>query len=420
MATNKRSWLILSVVVLVLALIAVGCGSNVPAASNTPLPANTSAPAAQPATAPADTQAAPQAASDTLTVAISSSLDNFDPLTNAGDPFRNSVRLTMYNTLMAYDAQTDLVPSLAESYDTQNDGQTYIFHLRPNVKWHDGTPLKAADVKYTFDRVADKSVGVYYADLLSDVSKVTVIDDNTVQVDLSDRSVGFLDALINMSIVKDGSGDFNRTNPVGTGPFRFVQFVPNEKLVLEANPDYWEPGIPTIKGLVIVPISDGQVALQNLEAGSVDVVMDIPAALVPSVKGRSDITLIQQPTTTMAYIDFFSKNMPSTDPRIRQAMIMCLDYSAVDKIVYGGIGYASQDIIPRGTWAYTPITDYPYDPVAAKKLLAAAGFPNGFKITIDGLGGIRYAQPDCDDLAGRLERMRDHRGCARLGIQHLA
>lgn len=328
------------------------------------------------------------AASGTLTVATTTSLDNLDPLTNAGDPYRNSVRLTMFDTLVAYDAHSKLRPSLAASWKTQQKGKIYVFSLRKNVTWQDGKPLTAADVVYTFKRVANKKVGVYFADLLSNVSSAAALNSTAVKVTLKKPSAGFLDSLINMSIVQNGSGNTNRTHPVGTGPFMFKNFTPNQQLVLVPNTHYFG-GAPTVSQLVFIPVSSSQVAYQNLQAGSVNVVTDLAPTLYKTAKGASGVKAYSVPSTTMAYIDFFSKNMPSKDPRLRQAMMLCLNESAVNTIAYQGIGSVNQNIIPPGSFFYSPVVKpYPFDPAAAKKLLAAAGFPNGFKITIDGLQGF--------------------------------
>jgi peptide/nickel transport system substrate-binding protein len=315
------------------------------------------------------------------------SLADMDPLTNSGDPYRNSVRLALFDTLTRYDGN-QLVPSLA-TWKAAAGGKSYDFTLRPGVKFQDGKALTAEDVKYTFGRVADKKVGVYFADLLGDVKTVKVTGTDTFTVTLSAPSAGFLDALINMSIVEAGTGESNRTHPVGTGPFTFVQLVPNEKLVLKKNPSYWRTGRPLLDGLEFDPVKESQVGLQNLRAGSVDVVSDLPATLWKTAQSDSSLTTVQRPSTTMTYADFFSKNMPSKDPRVRQAMLMCFDSAAALKIAYGGIGTTEQNILPPASPFFSDVVKpYAFDPAAAKKLLAAAGFPNGFKITIDGLQGF--------------------------------
>lgn len=320
-------------------------------------------------------------------MAINVSLADLDPLTNGGDPYRNSVRLAMFDTLTRYDGNK-LVGSLA-TWKAANGGKTYDFTLRSGVKFQDGKPLTAKDVKYTFARVADKKVGVYFADLLGDVKKVTVTGPETFRVTLAAPSAGFLDALINMSIVEDGSGDRNRTHPVGTGPFSFVELVPNEKLVLKKNPDFWRSGLPLLDGLEFDPVKESQVGLQNLRASTVDLVTDLPATLWKTAQSDSSLTAVQRPSTTMAYADFFSKNLPSKDPRLRQAMLMCFDSDAALKVAFGGIGTISQNVIPPSSPFYSDVVQpYKFDPAAAKQLLADAGFPNGFSITIDGLQGF--------------------------------
>jgi peptide/nickel transport system substrate-binding protein len=323
----------------------------------------------------------------TLRIAINVSLADMDPLTNSGDPYRNSVRLAMFDTLTRYE-NNKLVPSLA-SWKALDGGKTYEFTLRDGVKFSDGKTLTSQDVKYTFARVADKKVGVYFADLLSDVKSVDLLDARRFRVSLAGPSAGFLDALINMSIVENGSGDKNRTNPVGTGPFSFVKLVPNQELDLKKNPNYWRAGLPKLNEVQFVPVKESQVALQDLRGGSADLATDLPATLWKTAKTDPSLRAVQRPSTTMTYVDFFSKNLPTTDPRLRQAMVMCFDSQAALKIAYGGIGTISQNILPPGSPFYSDVVQpYPYDVAAAKKLLAKAGFPHGLSLTIDGLQGF--------------------------------
>jgi peptide/nickel transport system substrate-binding protein len=323
----------------------------------------------------------------TLRIAINVSLADMDPLTNSGDPYRNSVRLAMFDTLTRYD-NNKLVPSLA-TWKPLAGGKAYEFTLRNGVKFSDGKTLTSQDVKYTFARVADKKVGVYFADLLGDVKSVDVVDARRFRVTLAAPSAGFLDALINMSIVENNSGDTNRNHPVGTGPFTFVKLVPNQELDLKKNPNYWRKGLPKLDAVQFVPVKESQVALQDLRGGSADLATDLPGTLWKTAQTDSSLRAVERPSTTMTYVDFFSKNLPTKDPRLRQAMIMCFDSNAALKIAYGGIGTISQNILPPGSPFYTgDVQPYPYDPAAAKQLLAKIGYPHGLSLTIDGLQGF--------------------------------
>jgi peptide/nickel transport system substrate-binding protein len=370
------------VVVAALAAVVAGCGGSSGASADNPTTTSGAA---------GDNSATPVPASGkpggTLRIAINVSLADMDPLTNSGDPYRNSVRLAMFDTLTRYQ-NNKLVPSLA-TWSALDGGKAYEFTLRDGVKFSDGKTLTSDDVKYTFDRVADKKVGVYFADLLSDVKSVDVLDARRFRVTLAAPSAGFLDALINMSIVENGSGDKNRTHPVGTGPFTFVKLVPNQELDLKKNPNYWRSGLPKVDEVQFVPVKQSQVALQDLRAGSADLATDLPATLWKTARTDPSLRAVQRPSTTMTYVDFFSKNLPKTDPRLRQAMIMCFDSNAALKIAYGGIGTVSQNILPPGSPFYSDVVQpYRDDAAAAKKLLAEAGFPNGLSLTIDGLQGF--------------------------------
>jgi peptide/nickel transport system substrate-binding protein len=192
-----------------------------------------------------------------------------------------------------------------------------------------------------------------------------------------------------MSIVENGSGDKNRTHPVGTGPFTFVKLVPNQELDLKKNPNYWRKGLPKLDALQFAPVKESQVALQDLRAGSADLATDLPATLWKTARTDPSLRAVQRPSTTMTYVDFFSKNLPTKDPRLRQAMIMCFDSNAAEQIAYGGVGTISQNILPPGSPFFSNVVQpYAYNPTAAKQLLAQAGFPHGLSLTIDGLQGF--------------------------------
>lgn len=324
--------------------------------------------------------------SGSLTVAIPGDVNDFDPLTDGLDVYDNIGRLALFDSLSQLDAQMHAQPALATSWSS-SDGKTWVFHLRPHVKWHDGHAFTAADVRYSFQRLLDPKVGSYIANLGANINRVVAVDPLTVRFELKQVDASFVNTMVYISIVENGSGSSNKSHPIGTGPFEFVSWSPNEQIVLKANPDYWG-GAPKISQLILKPITDPNVALINLRGGSVDLITSITPSLVSQVKALSSASLIEiNPSTELDYVDFVSKKPPLNNPKVREALAMCFDLSAVQKLVYNGLGQPSNNWIAPTSPFYTPVPNFRYDPAAARTLLAQAGYPHGFPLTIEQLQG---------------------------------
>ncbi|MFB0515148.1 MAG: ABC transporter substrate-binding protein [Candidatus Neomarinimicrobiota bacterium] len=311
--------------------------------------------------------------------------DNYDPHTNDLMVFRQTIRLAIYDTLVRYDENLEMEPMLAESWENPDD-TTYIFHLREGVSWHDGEPFNAADVVHSFERVMNPDTGSYLATRLAQVDSVEALDDHTVKVVMKEVNAAFLDNLVAISIVPEHVGDEIRSNPVGTGSFTFVEWEPNERIVLAKNENYWKEGLPYLDKIVFKIIPDTQVALTNLEAGEVDLVDWLTPADAEIAKTLEGVELYVVPDTTqLAFweVSPTSAVEPLRDPKVRQALVMCIDREAIGDLVFKGYGQPAINPIPEKSWAYTEIKDYGYDPAKAKELLAELGYKEGdisFKI----------------------------------------
>ena len=162
----------------------------------------------------------------TLTVAHIGDVDNYDPLTDALDQFVNYGRLMLFSSLTTYDADSKLVGDLATEWSL--DGTSWVFKLRDGVTWHDGSPFTADDVKYTFDRILDPDVGSFLVPMVDEKATVEVVDPLTVKINLPAVNASYPDLMTGVSIVKKDSGEENRSAPIGTGPFKFESWSPNE------------------------------------------------------------------------------------------------------------------------------------------------------------------------------------------------
>jgi peptide/nickel transport system substrate-binding protein len=337
-----------------------------------------------------------QSSGGTLTVGHIGDVDNYDPLTDSLDQFQNYGRLLIYGSLTTYDASSALVGDLATAWNL--DGTNWVFNLRQGVTWHDGSPFTADDVKYTFERALDPATGSFAVPFIGETTTVEVVDPQTVKVNLPSVNASYPDLMTAVSIVKKDSGESNRDQPIGTGPFTFDSWSPNEQTVYVRNDSYYDPTRPLLDKIVFRPVPDPQVAVTNLTAGSVDLVSNqlILPQTAKSLESTEGVQLIVvDPSTQLAYANLVWKEGPLTDKRVRQGLAMCLDLNAVKELVYAGTGTPTNNFMAPLTWAYVDIPPYPFDPEKAKALFAEAGFANGFDTTIDAIEGY----PDLISIA---------------------
>ena len=234
-----------------------------------------------------------QAAPDgTLVVGHIGDVDNYDPLTDALDQFQNYGRLLIFSNLTAYDAESALVGDLATEWEL--DGTSWVFKLRDGVTWHDGSPFTADDVKYTFERILDPAIGSFALPFIGEEAVVEVVDPLTARVNLPAINASYPDLMTAVSIVKKDSGEANRDKPIGTGPFMFESWSPNEETVYVRNDSYYDPSRPLLDSIVFRPVPDPQVAITNLTAGSVQLVSNqlILPQTAQSLEGQEGVQLV--------------------------------------------------------------------------------------------------------------------------------
>ncbi|MBO8127368.1 MAG: ABC transporter substrate-binding protein [Firmicutes bacterium] len=325
----------------------------------------------------------------------------------------------MFNSLVEFaQGSTDLVPGLATSWEVSDDGLTYTFHLRKGVKFHDGTPFNAEAVKFSIERQIDPNhpyhdTGEFaYADFtFGMVKEVNVIDDYTVEIVLKEPFAPFLAnmamhsaSIVSPTAVKKYGADFSK-HPVGTGPFKFVKWTPGVEVIQESNPDYWD-GEPEVKRVIYRPVLEDQARLAELEAGKLDFIVNIPPDDLDRVKKLKGIKVQEQPGMHVWYVVFNTQKEPFNDPRVRQAVNYAIDKKAIVDGILQGTGVLAENVLPPVVWGYNPnVKNYPYDPVKAKQLLAEAGYPNGFKVTLwvpEGGSGMQQPVAMCTAIQAYL------------------
>lgn len=350
--------------------------------------------------------AAPAMAQDikqggTMTVTYKDDVTTLDPA--IGYDWQNwSMIKSLFDGLMDYKpGTTELVPDLAESFEVSADGLTYTFKLRHGVKFHNGRELKAADVKYSLDRVVQpetQSPGAGFFDSIQgfedvstgkakELSGITTPDDYTVVFRLTRPDAPFLHKMaLNFSHVvpkeevEKYGADFGK-HPVGTGAFKMTEWTLGQRIVFERNPDYFHKGLPHLDKIVFEVGQEPVVALLRLQRGEVDIAGDgIPPAKFLEVTqdpAYKDL-IIQGSQLHTGYITMNVKAKPFDDVRVRQAVNMAINKDRIIRIINGRAKPANQPLPPSMPGYAADYKGYAYDVEGAKKLMAEAGQGSGF------------------------------------------
>lgn len=368
------------------------------AAPTTAAAATTQAATTAATTAAATTQAATTAAAagtpkrgGTVVIAQSSDPGQFNPaITTSGaiHPFTDQ----MFNGLVGLDDNLNPVPELADSWQISSDGKVYTFKLHPNVKWHDGEPFTSADVKFTFEQALLKFHARTKAGLENVLDKIETPDPLTVVFSFKQPYGPLLQRLdvVEASIIpkhiyegKDVQKDPAILKPIGTGPFKFVEYIKGDRVVMERNPDYFRPGLPYLDKVIMRIIPNASTALLALEQGEVDYLGSVPGSDIERLKKNPNITLAQGYGGSGGTLcqDVLIPNLtkaPFNKLEVRQAFYEALDRQFIFNQVYFGQGSPSTGPISRQMWAYSPnVKTYAYDVAQANQLLDQAGFPKG-------------------------------------------
>lgn len=316
---------------------------------------------------------------NTLTMIIESSPSNLDPRVGT-DAQSERIDELIFDSLVHRDEHFNIIPWVAEKWETP-DPQTYVFHLRQGIQFHDGRPLTARDVKWTLDSVRDGSLITVKTSTYQLVSRIESPDDATVVIHLSAPDGTLLYNLSNgaFGIVPYGSGkQFNR-NPIGSGPFKFVSLDPDSQVLLERNDNYWGPHAQIERArLIIVP--DATTRALELRKGSADISPSgsLSADMIGTLRNGRNLEIEQKPGTVLSYMAFNLRDPILKDVRVRQALAYAIDRGTMLHYLFGDEGRLADSVLPPQHWAYSgDVAHYPYDPAKANALLDSAGYSRG-------------------------------------------
>ena len=298
-------------------------------------------------------------ASDNLVAAIAGEPDQLDPHKTTAY-FSFEVLENVFDTLVEPDENLRMRPALAESWDVSPDGRIWTFRLREGVVFHDGSPLTADDVVFSYRRIIDEKLA--NADKFSAITAVESPDPSTVVI-RTDRPVPNmltnLGGFKGMAIVSRRNVESGQiaTEPIGTGPFSFRDQRSGDSITLAANADYWG-GPPGIAGVTFRFISEPSTALSALQAGEIDWTDSIPTQRVTQLEDDSSITLAVTPSNDYWYLALNEAREPWNDVRVRQAIAYAIDRDAIVQATSYGTAAANQLAIPQGNPWYTPYDRY--------------------------------------------------------------
>ncbi|MBB3666509.1 peptide/nickel transport system substrate-binding protein [Garicola koreensis] len=323
-------------------------------------------------------------------VALPEDIDNFDPHTNQLNTYLYAVRSLVFNGLVRYDASLNIEPDLA-TFDVNADATVFTFEIDPEAVFHDGTSVNAEAVIASFERAAGEENSIW-APRLADVASYESPDEHTVVITLNDPNAAFLAGIVDISIIAPSNFEDVDSAPVGSGPYKFVSWEANQQIELERFDNHFGEPSPT-ETIIYRPISDQQVALNNLYSGSIDIIAS--ASVNTRAQVDTDRAEIIQPdaSTSLSLIEFNSSGTLD-DPQVRRALAHTLDKEAIQEVAYGGEGSLSYSPFAETSWAYTNVEDYEYDLQRAEDLLAEAG-ASDLTFTLEVPSGF----PDAEQIA---------------------
>jgi len=343
-----------------------------------------------------------------LVVVQSAEPPGLDPSATTATAATAIVHHNVLEGLVKITPEGEIVPALAESWTVSPDATEYVFRLRRGVLFHDGRPFTSADVKAKFQRALDPASGhtnqLYYAA----VESVETPDDYTVVFRMKAPDAEFLYNLTRPdSVIGPAGYDRQAAHPVGTGPFRFVEWVRGSHVRLERFEQYWDPELPYLDGATFRFVADANAQVAALLAGSVDAIAGAATAeQAMQVERRPGFKVIQGPTTSTVIVALNNSRPPLDDVRVRRALSHAINR---DEIILGaefGFGTPIGSHMTPAEPYYTDLTGvYPHDPAKARALLAEAGYADGLRLTLSLPHQYTYAVRAGELVADQLRRV---------------
>jgi peptide/nickel transport system substrate-binding protein len=358
---------------------------------------------------------------DTLVFGRGGDSTSLDPSrVTEGESFKVTVNL--YETLLNFgEKDTTIAPGLATEWEPSEDGLTYTFKLREGVKFHDGTDFNAEAVVKNFERWAngDAETFPYYNSMFGGfkgdeghvIDSVTADGENTVLIKLTRPQAPFLKniamsmfAIASPTAFELGDDQFER-NPVGTGPFKFVEWKPNETITIEKFDDYWDEGLPKLKKIIFQSFPDNSARLNALIAGNIDLADGINPSDGKSIEDNENLQLFERPSMNVGYLGLTVTRPPFDKKEVRQAINYAIDKQAIVDSFFEGRADVAKNPMPPSISGYNDeVEGYEYNPEKAKELLKSVGLEDGFEMELWAMPVPRPYMPDGKKVAEVIQK----------------
>ena len=320
-----------------------------------------------------------------LNFAVSAEPNSLDPMAIA---MMSTFTITyaIYDNLFEKNADGGYDPSICEDYDVSDDGLVYTFKIRDDVKFHDGTQMTAEDVAFSINRTIEKG---WAADMVAAIESVEATDDYTVVLTLSRPFGGMIGSLaspyfsiMSKAYLEENGDDIVERKPMGTGAYKFVEWVSGDHITLEANEDYFK-GAPSIKTVTFKPITDKNTGLIALQAGEVDAFLNVNYSDIPAVEEDDSLAFYSTDLAAVLSLNMNIENEILSDVRVRQAVNYAINRDNIIQGALEGQGTAANSPVPPTCDGYSEdVKGYEYDPDKARELLKEAGYEDGLSFTI--------------------------------------
>lgn len=323
----------------------------------------------------------------TITISMPADPYSMDPIL-AWMTYGMYIMRHMYDTLVDFGPDGEVNPHLATSWELKDD-TTWRFHLRKGVKFHNGYPFTAEDVKYSMERLLDPAKKSRYRTRYLMFKQFDVIDDYTIDIKtnypdgLVPNRLAFFGRIVSKKWVEENGDEVLRKRAMGTGPFKFVSWKKKEEIVMEANENHFNR-VPKVKRVIFRPIPETAARMASIRAGETDIVTHVPPFMVEELKKDPNVKVEITPALWSMFMVFNTLHIPELkDIRVRQAINYAIDKETICKSVLSGmatpLGLGAPPFLPG---VDKSIKSYPYDPEKAKELLKEAGYEKGFLLNL--------------------------------------
>jgi peptide/nickel transport system substrate-binding protein len=328
-----------------------------------------------------------------VTMALASEPNTFDPHLTVGRNTQIFIA-NVFDGLTARDASGQITPALATDWGVLPGGGGWQFTLRDGVTFHNGDPFTPESVKFTLERVINPDTKSTISSEMGSIAGVDITGPNTIvirtkqpDIMIPNRLSELYGGMMSPSQTMAADAATLATRPNGTGPFMVTDWVKNERLVLQANPNYWR-GPANVSQITLRPILEDAARVAALQTGEVDFIGNVPYERIPELQADPNLVVKTVQTPRVFFIGIDPRVTPLNDVKVRQALNYAVDVDAIISAIYLGHATRLATAVPTSAFGYdASVAPYPYDPEKAKALLTEAGYPNGFSVEFDSFTG---------------------------------